>query len=560
MKKWIFAIILMMFASWMIAAGESGDGTQSIAPSSAVVDATTTALTWTYTVATHNMAGGVVVFKFPNGQWAGTAPTVTSTAAVLGTLSAYWQESGVTYCKVTVVSATVADTIVLTVPKVKCPDLVGANGFTILQATDSTDMSDVTSIAANTTLTVSAVGEFISSAPTPVILTTYNGVQNVVVNANQAITTGYLKVTLPNSSWGPISVATAAAGYVSITAAIGMPTPIVATDGLSMVIAVPTLAANQKVTVTFPSRAAVTPAVGGLKTTYGINQQFNVALCNAIYTATTQSTPTPANTPKSGTATYTASPTLTTVPTRTAAQLLAFAQQTFTARTPAPTVTGTVSVGKWDVWVATPTVVLTVTYSDDGRLIIYGTGNNPSLKTIQFGTSGGMYSLGTEQATGYITVDPPALYGSYTITYLTRWRDALNDGEWRTNTKTTTYYKLPIFLSKAQAYNDGLLTRESFMGISVKDASAPLFVTKYAVARYMAYADVWSNTNPATFVVANQANSITYCAIALPSTGAYGNPTINPVFAAETYIYCSKTAGADNIYNGIFYTIPLPTR
>lgn len=567
MKKMLMAMVLVLAMAGIAQATYvvySGEGDQTIAPTTAVVGAAITALTWTYTFKTHNATNGYVVkFAFPDAKFATGTPVLTGTNATKSNISAYWQESGVTYLKITGSAASINDTLILTIPLAKCPDLAGTRGFKIYSVTNSSAITNTAGTAANATITVSAVCDWVASAPTPVILNDYKKAYVFELNNNQALVNGFVKLSMPNDTWTSITTTADIPGSVSVTSATGIADPVVASDGLSMLIAIPTLAVNQKITITFPDMEGLTPEATPLKTTYGINQQFRVQAVAAMWTSTSLPTYTPQVTPTGTIAeTATATPAATSTSTYSVQKWSTFACKTFEALTPIPTATGTTIVGKFAVWVPSATVVLSASYTSKGTNLTLTGGAVGMTKQIK-STNAMFNKYGSFMDTTMSTMFDADMYGAYTVTGYVGYWDLYNDGAWRTNTSNAiALYKVPVFDDVNTEISNGVLTVEKVEN-SFCDATTPLFVTIYADTRYVYDADIFGNS-PAVFyarVVGDDAANNTLTSYVLTGSGLYsGKGFINPIFTAEDVINYDLITGSDNEWNLNLLTIPLPAR
>lgn len=270
-------------------AGETGQGEATISPSAILTgEALPLGLVQlTFTAKTTNMVEGVVFVKIPNAAYAPANVAAVLTDGDAGEISAakLWVDGTSTYVGVTV-TADIDATVGLRWALAAAPmSVTGTLTWTVYSATDATTTYTAEAIGTLPTTVITSsnkAASVVSQAPvalTPV-LTTNTDAFTWIINLDTYYKAGNVRIDRPNDTWADFSNNTYAAGYFKKTGAGGTPT--VVANYVNIPVAAAT--AGQDITITY---GGGDPSVLVRKDEYGEAQIFAIR-ANAISAAATE--------------------------------------------------------------------------------------------------------------------------------------------------------------------------------------------------------------------------------------------------------------------------------
>ena len=532
MKKLLFsALVLIVLAlpGVALAAAVTGNGTCAVSPSEAIQGQKIGSIAFTVTIATNNMDGpGNVHVKWPSAYGVPTAARVAlSGTATEAKKVVIWSDGGQYYVGCTA-TADVDQTIIFTFSNMTITATAGSQTFTWSTADDAATTYTAAAIASQPVIyawsanKAAAVGT-VGPSPIALVSDTTNFSAQMVWSVSPVYgaqvrwqmsvgTPGY--TTTPNPLTFAASTTNAKNNAVWIKATPGsFDTPVCnATECYANILAAATISIGDKFEIRWgpPTVAAtVTPWHGS---NYVKNMKINIKV-NAANPATTE--------------------TPVTYPTAAVSGNFLFTEPT-------------------------PTIVLTVTANADGSYNCYGTGPNPSLKWVKWGTTGWTGSLASNATSDTITTPSDMLYGTYTVSMYYRFMDRLNDGVYRTNTATASVSVIPRNLDLTQAKVSGFLTQE-LLTASVNAAASPWQITLYAAAQYVADADFWG-LSAAAFCRVVDGAAATVSVFTIPSDGTFGTIDNGFVIPANTRSRWLMQSAIPVECNGSLWRCALPAR
>lgn len=404
----IFFICLIGISGGLFAAGETGEGTAAFDTLELRDGELDSQLVLTYTVADTNMAGGNINLFWVAGWGSLTTNASAGDGYVYVSATSENNVGSVsiindTQISLTVTALDIGETASIMLNGVTTSATAGSQDFTFTQAADSTVTSTADAIAALPNIYVwdsSNPVALMTTLPTPVILNNYNPETKTQIMLTTSYTGGQIIIAKPigtpgaNSTpnFADFSASTLNAGFVRIDATPG-------------IWGTPTITANQ-VVIPIATAGAGNIGVFYYGTTYTAAVVSGGTFCddcrmeiksNAIAAAATET------------------PIATTV--------------------------------YFDVWVPTPTVVITPITKGQGKVQYKCSGLNGSTKTFYDGSTkvgkGTTWNIGN--ALFYDNIGGLSI-GSHTITMRMKWKDNDNDGVYRVVTSNAdTYYNIGEF-------------------------------------------------------------------------------------------------------------------